>query len=122
MTCTPGGGGGAPTTPGGGGGGGGIAIPGGGGGTITTWGSGMTICFLLLPLEIFFPDLGRIPGGGCIAMKCWWSRGGGGGGAGSSFGGGSGMGHMCMVMAQSGWIMVSQTWGKMISPSGPTRS
>jgi len=37
-------------------------------------------------------------------------------------GGGSGIGHMCIVMAQSGWIMVSQTCGKMISPSGPTRS
>lgn len=71
KTCTPGGGGGPPTTPGGGGGGGGIAIPGGGGGTIITWGSGMTIGFLLLPLEIFFPDLeGRIPGGACMAMKC----------------------------------------------------
>jgi hypothetical protein len=28
---------------------------------------------------------------------------------GSGGGGGSGIGHMCMVMFQSGWIIVSQT-------------
>jgi hypothetical protein len=36
--------------------------------------------------------------------------------------GGSGIGHMCIVMAQSGSIIVSHTCGRMISPFGPTRS
>lgn len=41
---------------------------------------------------------------------------------GSGGGGGSGMGHMCIVMDQSGSTMVSHTCGRMISPWGPTRS
>lgn len=73
---------------------------------MTTCGSAMTLGILCL-LPAFFP-LGRMPAGGCMAKNCCASRGGGGGGA-SSFGGGSGIGHMCMVMAQSGWIIVSQT-------------
>lgn len=36
--------------------------------------------------------------------------------------GGSGMGHMCIVMVQSGSTTVSQTCGRMMSPLGPTRS
>jgi hypothetical protein len=36
--------------------------------------------------------------------------------------GASGIGHICIVMAQSGSIIVSYTWGRMISPFGPTRS
>ena len=43
-------------------------------------------------------------------------------GVGSGSGGGSGIGHMCIVMVQSGSTTVSHTWGKMMSPVGPTRS
>jgi hypothetical protein len=32
------------------------------------------------------------------------------------------MGHICMVMDQSGSTTLSQTVGKMISPSGPIKS
>lgn len=52
----------------------------------------------------------------------------GGGAAASSAGGGSGsfgfsgIGHICMVMVQSGSTTVSQTCGRIISPLGPTRS
>lgn len=35
---------------------------------------------------------------------------------------GSGIGHMCIVIDQSGSIIVSQTCGRMISPFGPMRS
>jgi len=35
---------------------------------------------------------------------------------------GSGIGHMCIVMVQSGSITVSQTAGKMMSLFGPTKS
>lgn len=34
----------------------------------------------------------------------------------------SGMGHICIVMAQSGSTTVSHTCGRMMSPLGPTKS
>lgn len=70
-------------------------------------GSGMIFWVLCLLLD---PFLGGFPGREC-PMKCAGSIGigiGGGGGGGSSSLG-SGIGHMCMVMFQSGWIIVSQT-------------
>ena len=42
--------------------------------------------------------------------------------AGAGAAGGSGIGHIFMVMVQSGSTVVSQTWGRMISPLGPIRS
>jgi hypothetical protein len=68
-------------------------------------------CFLSLSpfLLLLFPN------GRWCAMKCAASGGKGGiimssGGplGGGGGGGGSGMGHMCIVMVQSGWIIVSQ--------------
>jgi hypothetical protein len=50
------------------------------------------------------------------------SRDSGGSGGIEGDGGGSGIGHICIVTAQSGWIIVSHTCGSIISPSGPTRS
>ena len=47
---------------------------------------------------------------------------GGSGGVGGGSGGDSGIGHICIVIAQSGWTMASHTCGRMISPFGPTRS
>lgn len=61
--------------------------------------------------------------------------GGGGGGAATSAASGavalgcgsgdfgfSGIGHICIVIVQSGSTTVSQTCGSMISPLGPTKS
>jgi hypothetical protein len=44
-----------------------------------------------------------------------------GGGPGGGLGG-SGIGHICIVIAQSGLTTDSYTCGRIISPSGPTIS
>jgi hypothetical protein len=75
-------------------------------------GGGMS-CFGRLP---FLSGLPGRPGGGGNAI--------GGGGPIISRGGPffSGIGHIFISMKVSGLIIVSQTCGRMISPSGPIRS
>lgn len=72
-----------------------------------------------------------IPSGGIKTGSGASGAGGGGGGTsgvgsagggGSSGFGGSGIGHICIVIIQSGSTIVSHTCGRIISPFGPTKS
>lgn len=83
------------------------SIDGGGGGTAGAAGGAAASLRLGFDLLFFLPSPGGGIGGTSIATS-------------SSLG--SGIGHMCIVMVQSGSMTVSQTLGRMMSPLGPIRS